>query len=209
MADKIGILDLDKPIPIANGRLPSAFAKNLNVDDGNSFDSCIHPSSIQVQATTAEHSHRILNNNDSHEMNPANNAYTTTRDNNPINPRSPLSRQEECTAVLHRHCAIDRQQQGQSLRSRKLPPCHHGLSTRLHDETDYMATTTDHSLVLACMTKFYGPSPWFRNRGQPDLPTMKNEGNTARLEIILEEEEDEEREEEHEERGRARHQRRG
>lgn len=207
MADKIGILDLDKPISIANGRLPNAFAKTFNVDDGNSLDSCIHPSLIQVQATTAQYSYRIyriLNNNDSHETNPANNAYTTTRDNNPINPRSPLPRQEKSTAVLHRRCAIDRQQQqGQGLRSRKLPPCHHGLSTRLHDETDYMATTTDHSLVLACMTKLDGPSPWFRNRGQPDLPTMKNEGNMARLETILEEEEDEEREEEHEERGRV------
>lgn len=209
MTDKIAILDMDKPTSILNGRLYNAFAKNLDIDDGSSFESHIHSSPIEVQATTAERSYRIMN-YDTDQTNRENNAHTTMRDNNPINPESRLARQEKTTSVLHRRRAANRrQEQRQDPRSKKLPPSHHELPTKLRGRTEHMDTSTDPSLTLARITKRHYSPPPFGNWQRPDWSRMENEGNQARLETILEEEVDEGREEEHEERGRLRRQRRG
>lgn len=61
MADKIAILDMDKPTAILNGRLYNAFTKKLDMDDDSSFESDIHSSPIEVQATTAKRPYRVTN----------------------------------------------------------------------------------------------------------------------------------------------------
>lgn len=208
MADKIAILDMNKPTSILNGRLYNASAKNLVMDDGSSFESHIH-SSPEVQATTAERFYRIIN-YDTDQTNRENNAHTTTQDNNPINLGSRLARQEKTTSVLHRRRATyRRQEQRQDPRRKKLPPSHHELPTKLRGRTEHMDTSDDPSLTPARMTKRHYSPPPFGNWQRPDWSRMENEGNQARLDTILEEKVDEGREEVHEDRGRLRRQRRG
>lgn len=199
---------MDKPTAILGGRLYNAFAKTLDMNDGSSFESDIHSSPIDVQATTAKRLYRMIDNN-TDQTNCQNNAHTTTRDNNPINPGSQLPRQEKSDSVLHRRGASYRgQQQRQDPRSKSLPLSHHELPKKLRGRTEHMNTTTDPSLTPTRMTKLHYSPPPFGNRQRSDWSRIKNERNQARLETVLEEKSDEEREG-HEERGRSRRQRRG
>lgn len=208
-SNKAGFVNMADKIAILNGRLYKAFAKNIDMDDGSSFESDICSSPIEVQSITAKRSYRITN-NDADQTNRENNAHTTARDNNPINPGAQLPGQENSTWVLHRRRATSRRQpQRQDPRSKKLPLSHHKLPIRLCGQTEHMDTISDPRLTLSRMTKVHYSLPPFGNWHQPDRSRMENERNQPRLETIMEEKGDEEKEEEHEERGRSRRQRRG